>query len=159
RKLQLYRTWPESGRNEPLPFLPAFFVGNGSTFRASGSDRAVVFGKPLSTPDAPDNLYVLELATQRLTKLAPDLAFASPPALAISPDGQSVLARMASGDLQRIVRVPLTGSSNTPRNVLSLTTVPTQLDLARDGTLYGDQWELPFDLVRFSPSGGDLEHL
>jgi eukaryotic-like serine/threonine-protein kinase len=159
RKLQLYRAWPESGRNEALPFLPAFFVGNGSTFRVSGSDRAVVFGKPLSTPDAPDHLYILDLSTQRLTKLAPDAAFAFPPALALSADGQSVLARVASGDLHRIVKVPLSGASNTPRNVLSLTTVPTQLDLARDGTLYADQWDLPLELLRFSSSGGDLEHL
>jgi eukaryotic-like serine/threonine-protein kinase len=159
RKVQLYRAWPESGRNEPLPFLPAFFVGNGSTFRASGSDLAVVFGEPLSTPDAPDHLYRLDLSTQRLTKLAPDVAFAFPPALAIRPDGQSVLSRAASGDLHRIIEVPLSGSSNTPRNVLFLTTVPSQLDLGRDGTLYADQFEIPIELVRISPSGADLEHL
>src|SRR5262249_342965 len=55
--------------------------------------------------------------------------------------------------------VPLSGLSKPPRNVLFLTTAPSQLDLGRDGTLYADQLEISFELVRISPSGGDLEHL
>jgi hypothetical protein len=58
----------------------------------------------------------------------------------------------------RVISVPSDGSGEM-REVLTLTSRPTSLDIAPDGTIYGDQKAINNVLLRFSAAGGAAERL
>ena len=158
RQHQLYRYWPETGRVQSLKALVR--VSNSATYRVTPSgDRVVFLGTPIGGPDAP-GLYALELRTESVMRLAPgqSIVMISPFALAVSADGRSVLFTSTSGDLRRIVSVPIDGSAG-ERTLFTQTTGTGFLDVATDGSIYADQWDRPHQVVRFSPSGGPVEQI
>jgi len=101
------------------------------------------------------------VATGKARRLARDLPVVSSGetfALAVTPDNQSALIDLPSGDLHRIVSIPRSGSAPA-RTLFSLTVVPWFLDAATDGSIYVDQLERPEEVLRFPVSGGAPEVL
>jgi hypothetical protein len=109
-----------------------------------GGKKAVFFGTVKG--DGSPHLHLLDIPTGAVLQLAPGLPIAPSTIpilpLAISPDGQSVLIDLPSGDLHRIVAIPKSGSGRT-RTVIVLTSEPYAFDAAPDGTLYVDQVSRP----------------
>ena len=151
RRYQLYRVWPDTGRSQALKFVLPWTTG-GQPYRATpAGDRVVVVGTPIEEPTSPFRLYAMDLASERVTRLAGvpvSTSFGN--AVATTPDGQSALTITSSDDLYRLVRVPLDGSSRL-RTELALTARIEYLDVGRDGAIYLDQRQRPIDVIRVSP--------
>ena len=160
RRLQLYRFWPESGRVQSLKALPRAVI-NSIPFRsAADGKRVIFFGKPLDDPAGKDHLYALDLNSEKVTRLAPDVSFAVGDyfPLAVSPAGESAFIELPSGNTHRIVAVPLDGS-NKVHTMLTLENDIASLDAGADGSLYLDHWERPVETLRVSLEGGTPERL
>jgi Tol biopolymer transport system component len=156
RRYQLTRVWPETGRSQPLKFVLPWTTG-GQPFRATpNGDRVAVVGTPLDEPASPFRLYSLDLATERVTRLADVPVSINGNALATTPDGQSVLTITMAGDLHRVVRVPLDGSPKV-RTELTLTDRIEYVDVGRDGAIYLDQRQRPVEVIRVSADGRKSE--
>ena len=162
RVVQLHRFWPDTGRVEALPALAAPLSRLPSpSLRVFPDGREAVFvGKPQNSND-PDHLWIIDLASGRTRRIAPDvsLVFAMwtfP--LAVSADGRSVLFIQPSGNLQHVVMVPRDGSPGV-RTLLTLTQRPVWLDVGSDGTLYTDQLAQPSEVFRYAPQTRDLERI
>ena len=165
RRYQLHRYWPESGRVQALKVLLPATVSNSPPFRTTpGGDRVAFFGKPLDDAAAPDHLYVLDLGSEKITRLAPGVSFGTigpgggffP--LVSAADGRSVFVDLPSDDTHRIVSVPLDGAGKL-RTILTLTNYLVYFDMGSDGSLYLDQWDRPAEVLRVSPDGGTPEHV
>jgi serine/threonine protein kinase len=164
RELQLFRFWADSGRLVPLngvfasrdlcPPVRAFRDGNEIAF--FGGTLEQVKTDPLP------HLYVLDLASGKARRLAPELDLV-PTAitffpLAVALDDRSVLIDSREGDLHRVVEVPRNGTGPV-RTLLSLTAPPLFMDVSKDGTLFLDQAVRPIEVLRFSLGGGTPEVL
>ncbi len=160
RRLQLHRFWPESGRIQPLKALLRGEVASSPVRVTTSGDRVVFMGTPLDNPSAPEGLYAMDLSSENVIRVAPEVAVPStnPFALAPAADGKSVLFSLPFGDLSRIVSAPINGSVGL-RPLLTLTTTTGYLDAGSDGSIYADQWERPLQVVRFSPLGGTVEYI
>ncbi|HXH51072.1 MAG TPA: hypothetical protein VNM47_17165, partial [Terriglobia bacterium] len=165
RDLQLYRFWPESGR---LEALDAFLVSGDlcppvRAFR-DGKD-AVFFGrtKEQDSSDPASHLYILNLASGKTRRLAPNLEIRQSSgvslfALAVSSDDQFVLIDLNVGDLHRITSIPRNGPGPS-QTLLTLTSRVWFMDVGKDGDLYIDQVHRPMEALRFATSGGTGESL
>lgn len=78
--------------------------------------------------------------------------------LAVTPDGESVLIDLPSGNLHRIVAIPRSGASPV-RTLMTLTSLAWSLDASPDGSIYVDQVERPLEMLRLPQSGGTPEVL
>ncbi len=159
RRFQLFRFWQDSGRIQALKAWPKF-VFNSPTFRVTPDGERILFlGKAADDP-AEDRLYVMDLKSEKATRLAPGEAFVAEDffPLASTDDGRSALVDLPSGNLHRIVSVPLNGD-RTLRTILTLTTQVACLDAGRDGSLYLDQLDQPVEIVRVSAEGGPPIHI
>ena len=161
RQSQMIRHWPETGRLDTLPAVGGVgFLG--TFFRALPSGREVVFyGKPAADTIASDHLWMLDLQTKRVRRIAPALAI-KPPfwrfPLAVSADEKRILFDFVARDLHRIVAVPSDGSNNV-RTLVTLTSGAMGLDVGRDGSLYLDQGSQPSELLWFAPATGRLDRM
>ena len=160
RRIQLHRFWPESGRVQPLKALIRSNTPYPTVRATASGDRVIFLGTPLDNPNAPNQLYAMELSSEKMTRLAPEVSNpgGTLSALAITADERSVLFSLPLGDLGRIVSAPIDGSKGL-RTLLTLTTTTAYLDAGSDGSLYADQFERPNQVVRFSPSGGTVEYI
>ena len=109
------------------------------------------------------HLHRIDLTTKNVVRLAPNLELgvsntASAFALAVSPDGGAALIDLPSGDLHRIVAVPLDGGSSV-RTLLTVTAPPRFLDAGTDGSIYMDQVDDRLEVVRTSVAGTPVERL
>jgi eukaryotic-like serine/threonine-protein kinase len=161
QKLQIYHYWPDSGRLQALGAWPDLKVQE--MMRVFPDGKEVVFHGTVKEADADhlSHLYAVDVATGKSRRLARDLpVFSSGEtfALGVTPDNQSVLIDLPSGDLHRIVSIPRSGSAPA-RTLFSLTVVPWFLDAAADGSIYVDQLERPQEVLRFPVSGGAPEVL
>lgn len=165
RNFQLYRFWPDSGRLEALDalFAPRDLCPPVRVFR--DAKDVVFFGKTQEQKesDTSPHLYILNLASGKTRRLAPELDFQYPTSIpffpiAISRDDRSVLVDLKAGDLNRIISIPrnVTGPV---RTVLTLTLPPFFMDVDNGGNLYLDQGDRPIEILRFSASGGTPEVL
>ena len=157
---QLYRFWPDSGRTQPLD---AFFTHRDlcppvRVFR-DGKDLAF-FGETQEQQKSYSALYlyILNLASGKVRRLAPNLHLQYPTSIpffpiAISHDDRSVLVDLKAGDLNRIISIPRNGKGNV-RTLLTLTLPPFFMDVDNNGNLYVDQGDRPIEILRFSQSGG-----
>ena len=159
RRFQLHRYWPETGRSQLFKVL---LLSNGKqTFRLTpAGDRLVFLGTPADRPNEPENLYALDLHTEKIIRLAPDqrIAVHYPFALAVSADGRSALFVSTAGDLQRVVSVSIDGSPGM-RTLFSMPNIVGYLDAGSDGSIYADVWERPGQIIRMAPSGGAVEQI
>jgi hypothetical protein len=162
RVVQLHRFWPETGRVEALPALaaPLSRLPSPALRVFPGGGEAVFVGKPPGTA-GPDHLWIIDLASGRTRRIAPDVTLAyalwSFP-LAVSADGRSVLFILPAGNLQRVVMVPRDGSAGV-RTVMTLTQRPVLLDVAPDGSIYTDLIAQPSEVFRFVPGTRTLERI
>ncbi len=163
RQNQLYRFWPQDGRLQALNVLvPSTAEVWSPPVRVFRDGReAVFYGRPLDNPDAVNQLYAIDLESQRMRRLAPSTPI-RPRTIyfALSPDssGRAVLVDAPDGDLHRILEVPRDGSDNV-RTIITLTMGPWFMDASRDGSIYVDQVHQPTELLRFPASGGVPEQL
>lgn len=138
--MQLHRYWPETGKIEPLGAIHRDL----STMPVQvvpGGREAVFYGTPAAAPRDRQHLYAIDLATGATRRLAPAIDIPRPTwalPLAVTPDGQSVLFDLPSGNLHQITAVPRDGS-DAVRVVATLTSRPLNLDVGPDGSLYVDQ--------------------
>ena len=159
RKQQLHHYWPQNGRLEPLGGEIALTL-NGS-MRPTSDGRAIVFfGRPLPlpAPETPFGYYALDLATNKVRQIAPQMEnpFGY---MAASPGSPSVLLTQRVGDLLKIVEAPLHGAGS-PRLVMDWRfTFAVTIDAASDGSLYLNELDRPMDVLRFPTAGGVPERV
>jgi tRNA A-37 threonylcarbamoyl transferase component Bud32 len=160
RQTQLYRFWPDSGNIQPLAAAVVAGEIGGSVRAFPDGKEAVFYGQPLSGGEA--HLYALDLAGNRVRKLAPRLGLRTVMGprfpVAVSRDGRWVLIDVRSGNLHRITAVPRDGG-DAESLLVTTTATPWFLDLAADGSLYMDQMDRPVDILRFPVSGGVPERI
>ncbi len=165
-RYQLHRFWPDTARLESLPAFPVV-VAPAAPVRALPSGSHAVFygsGEGRDSTVAPvAHLHRIDLATNNVVRLAPNLELgvsntAHAFALAVSPDGKTALLDLPSGDLHRIVAVPVDGSSSV-RTLLTVTAPPRFLDAGVDGSIYMDQVDDRLEVVRTTVAGTPVERL
>lgn len=156
---RIYHFWPDSQRLEPLPGWVS--IGTTTPLRVFPDGKEAVFNGMVSETDSLVHLYVMDIASGKTRRLAPDLPARrnneSYP-IATTADNRAVLVDIPAGDLHRIVIVPRDGKG-TIQTVMTLTKPPWYLDCAKDGTLYLDQVDRPHEILRFPVSGGQPEIL
>ncbi|HEV2423934.1 MAG TPA: protein kinase [Terriglobia bacterium] len=173
RNKQLYRFWPEGGRLEALDALTAGW-GSISPVRAFRDGKEAVFlGETLEqartgvsvasgSSSAPPQLYIIDLASGKARRLAPELDFPLSAIdlfpIAIASDDQSVLVESLAGDLHRVISIPRHGTGPI-QTLFSLTLGSDYMDVDKDGDIYLDQLSRPLELVRFPAAGGTPETL
>ena len=157
RNFQVHRYWPDSGRLSPIgPPIVREAPGLGLRAFADGK-TAIFFGKPAAGDSgrAPHYPYLLDLATGKLQRFAPELPI-SPP-VTLTSDRSSVLADLVIGDLHRIAKVPRAG--NDFQTLMTLPSRPWYVNAGIDGSLYVEFLDNPAELLRFSAAGGVPERL
>jgi hypothetical protein len=160
RQLRLFRFWPETGRTQEFPIQPK---ADGFMTRAQllrGDREAAVVGNYVAEGQPHGrHLYVVDLASGRVRLLHPGFDDDdSIGAIAVTPDGQSVIAVGSAGGLNRIVSVPANGAG-VPHTLLTLTMKIFGLDAGPDGSIYADQADFPLAVVQFAPHGGHAEKI
>jgi len=124
--------------------------------------EAVFLGRSIDATDTTDHLCGIDLTSGTLRRLAPKAPisqiedWAYP--LAMSADDQWVLLSLTSGNLWRIVAAPRDGSDRL-REIITLTARPLAIDIGKDDSLYVDQIEQPFEIIRSSGSSGSLDQM
>jgi eukaryotic-like serine/threonine-protein kinase len=155
---RLYQLWPDTGRLKEFPIiLPRF----GQATRAfSDGQAAVLVGKLTSdTASSGFHLYVLDVgsgATRRVATDADEAGIAR--AVAITPDGQGIIAAVTAGHLTRVVRFARDGRT-APQTLFTVTRQVWSLDVGPDSSIYIDQTTQPLSTWRFAVSGGRGESL
>ncbi len=165
RKFQLYRYWPENERLEALDALP-YGEDLCPAVRAFRDGKDAVFIGRTSAQDSKDtsvHLYVINLASGKSRRLAPQVDFNVPAGLPIFPlgianDDGAVLVDHVTGNLHRIISIPRDGTGPS-QNLFTLTLPPLFIDVGKNGDVYLDQLERPFEILRFPASGGLPESL
>jgi hypothetical protein len=109
RRLQYYRFWPETGRLQDLPLLTTSLTHRSARALAGGKE-AILFGTPLANGAPRPGLFVVDLASHGVRRLAPagyhDEAIMT---FAVSRDGKSILATKPAGTMVRLVSIPTSG--------------------------------------------------
>lgn len=155
--LRIHRFRPETGNVVPVG-PPVVAESLGISARAAPGGREALFWGRLAEEGGgarPRQLHLLDLATGTTRPVVPGIPIGPPHAF--SNDGRSVLATVAAGDVYRIVSVSRDGSDAT--ELLTLTTRPSNLAAAPDGSIWVGLAETATDVLRFPASGGVPERL
>ncbi len=164
RQMQIYHYWPGDGRLTALPgILPDT---EGVPFRVfPDGTRAVFLGRSSEQSDSDrlTYLYVLDIANGKVSRLATDVSFGSSVgiganAVAITPDGRSVVVGIPNGDLTKLLAIDLATPSRTT-TVLDLPEEINQIDIGPDGSMFLNQQVRSSEIWRFTITGRDLEKL
>ena len=147
---QLHRVWPD-GRDEGLD--AEIF---GQSHGLPNGHEAIFFGRKRSDLKAEVDAQVFDLASGKFRVVAQKLHYEGA-AGAFAAGRQSVLAVLASGDLNQIVEIGLNGAVN--KRLMTLSMQVWFMDAASDGTIYVDQVQRPFDVLRTPATGGVPERL
>jgi eukaryotic-like serine/threonine-protein kinase len=162
RRDRLYHFWPDSGRIEPLGawIAPTYPVEMHRVF--PDGKEAVFYGWDESVAaGASPNLYAIDIASGKTHQLAPELPIRMTSEgfpMAPTANNRSVLIDLPSGGLHQIVAIPRSGSGPV-RVLMTLTTPPWTTDVGPDGSIYLDQVDRPYQILRFPTSGGTPEVL
>jgi eukaryotic-like serine/threonine-protein kinase len=161
RRAQVYHFWPDTGKLQALGAWVS--ITPAAALRVfPGGKEAVFFGTvKQAVSDKSPHLYLLDITSGSAKRLAPQLPIVQTAQLfplAVTPDGQSVLIDLPSGNLHRIVEIPRSGAS-TAKTMMTLTSAPWSLDAARDGSVYVDQVDRPLQVLKFPSNGGTPEVL
>ena len=149
RNMQMYRFWPETGRIDTIAA-----IGDATQlaqfFRALPNGKEAVFiGRPADQKDSTRHLYVIDLETDRVRRLAWDPDGWS--TFSFTPDGRWLVFASQAGPTQQVIAVPTDGSHGS-RILATLTSTVFGVDVAADGSIYFDQIDRPMQLRRFSPA-------
>ncbi len=158
RKYQVLRFWPESGRSQDLPIMPAVATGIDATGRVFPDGRdAIIMGRVVGHESEAPRLLDLNLATGA-AKPVQTTGEAMPTTWALARDGKSVIAALPAGSLTRIVSIPAGGRSPA-RMLFTVNTQVWYLDAAPDGSIYASLTDRPAELVRRSLGGETAEKI
>jgi hypothetical protein len=137
-----------------------FAITNSSARAFPDGRQAVAFGESIPVhASGGTHLYAIDLESGKLRPLETGAPIARTDyGLAVTRDGKSVLAALGSGNLERIVSVPISGRGPV-RPLLSLTSAVFDVDAGPDGSIYLDQVERPVHLLRFSAQEGRVERI
>jgi Tol biopolymer transport system component len=155
-RLGLARVWPNATpiRTDRLGAVLSTRLLTPPVAASHDGRRLVFYGKPAATPDAPDDLYVIDLASGATRQLAAGLAIPTPIwTFPLSATNDRVLFVLPDGDLRRVVSVPWDAAgAGDLETLFSLTQRPLYIDAGRDGAVYIDQIAQPNDLFWYVPS-------
>ena len=151
---QLMRHRPGTNSVEPLPVLLVGVLFDRAIKVVPGGRGAVVAGRPEGASAKEDNLYVVDLDTGAMRRIAPDVTLPLFDwAFPLSVTRTRRYFGLPAGELHQIVAVRLDGSPGV-RPMLSLTRRPVAIDVARDGTLYLDQVDQPTEIYGWTLEPG-----
>jgi eukaryotic-like serine/threonine-protein kinase len=156
RRFQIVRVWPDSGKQKAVG-PPVLADSSDLLSRAlPGGREVLVWGRLAGAKDAAGRrLHVIDVETGAARPFLPELPLL-PPFLPLR-DGTGVLARLAAGDLHRIVAAARDGSG--AQTLLSFSSRPRYLAEGAHGTLYVGFSDGAADLLRVPASGGLPERL
>jgi hypothetical protein len=146
---QLFRFWPDTGREQDLPVAVVDAQDSMSNPRAFPDGReAVVDGSPLGQEAGGMRLLFVDLATGATRPLAPNVFRGTgAPDYTVSRDGKSVLATMELGEFTRVLSIPARGNGPV-RTLFTATHEVWGLDSAPDGSIYASIMDWPAEIVR-----------
>ena len=152
---QLFRFWPDTGRlrSFPIDVAPTGVATPKVRVFPDGREAAVIGSLTGAGQLRGRHLYIVDLESGAARRLNDRFVDEGAGALAVTRDGQSVLTVVPVGNLYRVVAIPRNGRSSV-RTLLALTADVGSFDAGADGSLYIDQTERPFNIVRFPPAGG-----
>ena len=151
RRFQLVHVWPDSGRQKTVG--PPILADSSDLLSRAFPDgkEVLVWGRLAGAGDAGGRrLHVIDLETGAARPFLPDLPLL-PPFLP-TRDGTRVVARLAAGDLHRIVAAARDGTG--ARTLLSFSDRPRYLAEGAGGTLYVGFSDGVADLLRIPAAGG-----
>jgi hypothetical protein len=156
RRFQLVRVWPDSGKQKPVgPPILADSSDLVSRVFPDGKE-VLVWGRLAGAKDAGGRrLHVIDVETGAARPFLPELPLL-PPFLPLR-DGTRVLARLAAGDLHRIVSAARDGAG--AQTLLSFSDRPRYLAEGAGGTLYIGFSDGVAELLRIPAAGGLPERL
>jgi len=156
-EFRIYRFSPDTGLVSPLG--PGILAESAAlAVHATSDGRFAFFWGRLAgegSASRPRQLHVLDLASGTARPFATEIPIAPP--YAVSPDGRSILATVSFGDLFRLVSVSLDGRD--VRGLLTVTTRPSSISPAPDGSYYVCLAESGLEVLRFPVAGGVPERL
>jgi predicted Ser/Thr protein kinase len=156
-KLQLFRFWLESGKEQALPFQVNLTTVAPQVRVLPDGHHVVVIGTPISQSDEPGKeMYVLDLDSGNTRRLLDRGGLDQIHGPGVTRDGHSIL--FAEQVPFGIAALASDGRS-VPRMLFPLTSSAWNTDAGPDGALYIDQLERPVSLLRFSASGGHAVEL
>jgi hypothetical protein len=156
RRFQLVRVWPDSGKQKPVgPPILADSSDLVSRVFPDGKE-VLVWGRLAGAKDAGGRrLHVIDVESGAARPFLPELPLL-PPFLPLR-DGTRVLARLAAGDLHRIVSAARNGTG--AQTLLSFSDRPRYLAEGAAGTLYIGFSDGVAELLRIPAAGGLPERL
>jgi hypothetical protein len=156
-ELRIHRFFPDTGLVSPIgPPIVAESIG--LSVRATPDGHEAVFWGRLAGEAAasrPRQLHLLDLASGSVHPVTAELPVAPP--YAVAPDGRSIVATVAAGDLFRLISISLDGRD--VRGLLTVTTRPSNISTGPDGSYYVCLSENVLEVLRFPVSGGVPERL
>jgi hypothetical protein len=156
RRFQLVHVWPDSGKQQNVG-PPVLADSSDLVSRAFPDGKSVlVWGRLAGAKDEGGRrLHVIDVATGVATPFLPELPLL-PPFLP-ARDGTRVLARLAAGDLHRIVAAARDGAG--VETLLSFSSRPRYLAEGAAGTLYVGFSDGVAEILRVPAAGGLPERL
>jgi len=149
RQWQLFRFWPETGREQDLPVAVVDAQDSMANPQAFPDGKeALVDGAPLGQEAGGMRLLIVDLATGATRPFAPHIFRGTgAPDYTVSRDGKSVLAIMQLGEFSRVLSIPARGSGPV-RTLFTATHEVWGLDSAPDGSIYASIMDWPAEIVR-----------
>ncbi|MFN7935007.1 MAG: protein kinase [Bryobacteraceae bacterium] len=150
--LRLHRFWIESGRIEPLP---AFLVPVGNfPVAALPNGKEIVFQGFSETVGGSPRLHILNLESGKARPASPP--FIGTGALAVTPDGKSLLVTKRTEDVVQMMQLPLqVGGEAQVLFSLPFDNIVRALDAGPDGSIYLAIERNMAVLLHTTEAGGD----
>ena len=157
RVWQLFRLWPDEGKQEALPFVRVTpGLGYYSLVRQIDRDRIVLVGRPIKDATADDGLYVVNLQSNEARKINPGTPLEAPVALEVDRVDGSILMTVRDANTFRLIRISPTGASRAESVMTFL--APAHPAVTPSGDMYVATVERQVELLRF-PEKGFIEQL
>jgi hypothetical protein len=156
RRFQLVRVWPDSGTQKNVG--PPVLADSSDLFSRAFPDgkEVLVWGRLADgKSEGGRRLHAIDVETGAARVFLPELPLL-PPFLPLR-DGTHVLARLAAGDLHRVVSAARDGTG--AQTLLSFSERPRYLAEGAGGTVFVGFSDSVAELVRVSPTGGVPERL
>jgi len=156
RRFQIVRVWPDSGKQTAVG--PPILADSSDLVSRQFPDgkEVLVWGRFAGAKDAAGRrLQAIDVETGATRPFLPELPLL-PPFLPLR-DGRAVLARLAAGDLQRVVSAARDGTG--AQTLLSFSNRPRYLAEGAGGTIYVGFSDGAADLLRVPVAGGVPERL